>query len=100
MRRLVNDLLAWRGVPLFPEGGNKAHWITYTDILGWLQPLNEGRDKRDQITYDCLWVHAKRHYDFDGIVDYWTAWFYRELRKRPGRITGRRTYRTAPNKSH
>jgi hypothetical protein len=54
VRRLVNDLLGWRGVPVILEGGNKRRRITYTDILGMLEPLNEGRDKRDVITYNSL----------------------------------------------
>jgi hypothetical protein len=84
VRRLANDLLAWRGVPLVPDGRIKRHRITYTDILDWLEPLNEGRDEKDRITYDCLWTHAKRHYHLDGLIDYWTAWFYREMRKALG----------------
>ena len=39
-------------------------------ILRNLEPLNEGRDERHRITYDSLWVHAKRHYDLAGIVAY------------------------------
>ena len=81
VRRLVNDLLDWHGVPVILEGGSKLHRITYTDILGMLEPLNEGRDKRDRITYDSLWVHAKRHYDIEGIAAYWSARLPRELRK-------------------
>ena len=50
VRRLVNDLLDWRGVPII-LGGGKRHRITYADILRDLEPLNEGRDKRDRITY-------------------------------------------------
>ena len=80
VRRLVNHLLDWHGVQVFQKGG-KIHRITYADIARALQPLNEGDDKRDRITYDSLWIHAKRHYDLEGIVDYWRAWFYRELRK-------------------
>ncbi|MGO9101094.1 hypothetical protein [Mycobacterium sp.] len=40
--------------------------VTYADILRHLEPLNEGRDKRDRITYDSVWNHAKRHYDVVG----------------------------------
>ncbi|MGZ3680045.1 MAG: hypothetical protein ACXVDI_15900 [Ktedonobacterales bacterium] len=83
VRRLINDLLDWRGVPVFLEGG-KTHRITYADILRTLEPLNEGRDKRDRITYDSLWVHAKRHYDLAGIVGYWSARMDKELRKALG----------------
>ncbi len=80
VRRVVNDLLDWRGVHVILEGGNKRDRINYTDILGMLKPLNEGRDKRDRITYDSLWVHAKRHYDLAGIVAYWQTRLDRELR--------------------
>ena len=84
VRRLVNDLLDWHGVPVILEGGKKTHPITYTDIFGLLEPLNEGRDKRDRITYDSLWVHAKRHYDLEGLAAYWSARMHRELRKALG----------------
>ena len=84
VRRLVNELLDLRGAPAIVVGGHRGRGITYTDILGMLEPLNEGRDKRDRITYDSLWIHAKRHYTVEGMVDYWTAWFYRELRKALG----------------
>ena len=33
----------------------KTQWITYTDILRTLEPINEGCDKRDRVTYDSLW---------------------------------------------
>ena len=48
VRILVNDLLDWHGVPI---------------ILG--------RGKTHRITYDSLWVHAKRHYELAGITAYW-----------------------------
>ena len=69
VRVAVNDLLDWRGVPIF-LGRGKTHLVTYADILRDLEPLNEGRDKRDQMTYDSLWVHAKRHYGLAGIAAY------------------------------
>ena len=81
VRRLVNDLLRWRGAPVFLEGG-KTRRISYTEIL---RTINEGRDEKDRITYDSLWIHARRHHDLDGIIDYWTAWLYRELRALGGR---------------
>ena len=81
VRRLVNDLLDLRGAPAIVVGGNKGRRISYTDILGMLEPLNEGRDKGDRITYDSLWIHAKRHYDLAGIVAYWSAQMDNELRK-------------------
>jgi hypothetical protein len=62
VRVLVNKLLDWHGAPII-LGRGKTHVVTYADILRDLEPLNEGRDKRDRITYDSLWVHAKRYYD-------------------------------------
>jgi hypothetical protein len=74
LRILVNELLDWRGVPVFLDGG-KTHRISYTDSLDKLQPLNEGRDEGDRITYSSLWIHAKRHYDTAGVAAYWrTRW--------------------------
>jgi hypothetical protein len=72
VRRLVNERLDWRGVPI-PLGRGKAHRVTYADLLRDLAPLNEGRDKKDRITYDALWIHAKRHYDIAGRLAYWSA---------------------------
>ena len=80
LRILVNDLLDWRGVPLV-LGRGKAHRVTYTEILGMLEPLNEGRDQGDRITYDSLWVHAKRHYDLAGVAAYWTTRMSKELKE-------------------
>ena len=37
-----------------------------------------------RITYDSLWVHAKRHYDLAGIAVYWRARMYKELRNALG----------------
>jgi hypothetical protein len=88
VRRLVNDLLDLRGAPAIVVGGNKGRRITYTDILGWLEPLNEGRDEHDRITYSSLWIHAKRHHDFEGIAAYWESQMVKELRhalRRSGR---------------
>jgi hypothetical protein len=81
VRRLVNDLLRWRGVRVSLGGGETRRMISYAHILRTLEPINEGRDQRDRITYDCLWVHAKRHYNTEGVVDYWTAWFPREIHR-------------------
>jgi hypothetical protein len=83
VRRLVNYLLDWRGVPII-LGPGKIHRITLTEILRDLEPLNEGRDNRDRITYDSLWVHAKRHYDLAGVTAYWTARMHKELMKALG----------------
>ena len=80
VRILVNELLDWRGVPVTREGG-KTHRITLTEILRDLEPLNDGRDKRDQITYDSLWVHAKRHYDLAGIAAYWRTRMSKEFKE-------------------
>jgi hypothetical protein len=70
-RLLVNELLNWRGVPIILPG--KTHVVTYADIFRDLEPLNEGLEKRDRITYDCLWIHAKRHYDVIGTPAYFMA---------------------------
>ena len=79
MRIQVNKLLDWHGVPVFREGG-KTHSTTYADILRVLEPLNEGRDKGDRITYDSRWIHTKRHYEIAGIAAYWSTRTYKELR--------------------
>ena len=79
VRLLVNELLDWRGVPIIVEGG-KWHRISYADILRGLEPLNEVRDERDRITYDSLWIHAKRHRDVAGVAAYWAARMNREFR--------------------
>ena len=65
VRSLVNELLDWRGVPIF-LGRGKIHRITLTDILRDLAPFNEGRDDRHRITYDSLWNHSQRHYGLPG----------------------------------
>lgn len=79
MRVRVNELLDWHGVPII-LGRGKTHVVTYTDILRDLEPLNEGRDKKNRITYDSLWVHAKRHYDLAGIMAYWEAQLDKEMK--------------------
>ena len=78
MRVLVNKLLDWHGAPII-LGRGKTHLVTYADILRDLEPLNKGRDKKDRITYDSLWVHAKRHYDDAAITAYWRARMHQEL---------------------
>jgi hypothetical protein len=78
VRVLVNKLLDWHGGPII-LGRGKTHVVTYADILRDLEPLNEGRDKSDRITYDSLWVHAKRHYDDAAVTAYWIAWMHKEL---------------------
>ena len=83
VRVLVNKLLDWHGAPII-LGRGKTHVVTYADILRDLEPLNEGRDKKDRITYDSLWVHAKRHYDLAGITAYWRARMHKELMKALG----------------
>jgi hypothetical protein len=59
--------------PPITLGRGKTHVVTYADILRDLEPLNEGRDESARITYDSLWVHAKRHYGLAGIAAYMTA---------------------------
>ena len=80
VRILVNELLDWHGVPIF-LGRGKTHLVTYADILSDLAPLNEGRDTRDRITYDSLWVHAKRHYDLAGTAAYWKTRMSKEFKE-------------------
>jgi len=99
VRRLVNDLLRWRGIPIILVGGNRRRRVNYGDILAMLGPANEGREERDRITYSSLWIHAKRHYDTAAMVDYWETRFYQELRNAM-RGSGRRTCRTSQTKSH
>ena len=48
VRRLVNELLDWRGTPI-PLGPGKIHRVTYKDILCRLQPLNEGLSEECRI---------------------------------------------------
>jgi len=84
IRLLVNSLLNWRGVPI-PLGGRKTHVVTYADIVRTLQSINVGRDKRDQVSYSSLWVHARRHFDLDGISAYWGGGrIIKEVRKALG----------------
>ena len=80
VRILVNELLDWHGVPII-LGRGKTHLVTYADILRDLEPLNEGRDKRDRISYHSLWVHAKRHYDLAGTAAYWRTRMSKEFKE-------------------
>ena len=95
VRVLVNELLDWQGAPII-LGRGKTHLVSYADILRDLEPLNEGRDKRDRITYDSLWIHAKRHYDLAGIAAYWRARMHKGADECPTRITVRPDGRTDP----
>ena len=79
VRVLVNELLDWRGIPAH-FGTGKAHVVTYTDILRELEPVNKCRDKKNRITYSSLRVHAKRHYELAGIMDYWEARLDKEMK--------------------
>ena len=78
VRVLVNKLLDWHGAPII-LGRGKTDVVSYADILRDLEPLNKGRDKKDRITYDSLWVHAKRHYDHAWILADWRARMPKEL---------------------
>ena len=71
------------------SGPWQSHRITYAEILRDLAPINEGRDKRDRITYDSLWVHAKRHYDLAGQVAYRRTRTPKEFRKFKEALRGR-----------
>jgi hypothetical protein len=76
-------------VPIILKGG-KSRRITLTEILRDLESLNEGRDKRDRITYDSLWVHAKRHYDLAGIAAYWRSRADKEFKEFKMALRGQR----------
>lgn len=78
-RLRVDALLDWVGVPIM-LGNNKFHVVTYADILRDLEPLNGSRAPKDRITYNSLWIHAKRHYDVEGLLDYWSARMDKEFR--------------------
>lgn len=80
VRIRVDALLDWVGVPIV-LGPNKFHVVTYADILRDLEPLNGRRAPKDRITYNSLWVHAKRHYDLSGISDYWADRLDKEFRE-------------------
>ena len=56
-------------------------WSPTQNILRDLEPLNEARDKKDRITYDSLWVHAKRHYDLAGIAAYSSTRMSKEFKE-------------------
>lgn len=79
VRRHVNELLVWRGVPIVLPGG-KARRISLAEILRTLEPLNEGSKGGARITYDSLWVHARRHYEVAGKIAYWRARMLRDFR--------------------
>jgi len=68
------------GVPI-KLGRSKIHRITLTEILRDLAPFNEDRDERHRITYDSLWVHAKRQYDLAGITAYWRIRTQKEFKE-------------------
>jgi hypothetical protein len=72
VRVLVNKLLDWHGAPII-LGRGKTHMVAHADILRDLEPLNDGRDKSDRISYASLWAHAKRHYELAGTAAYFRA---------------------------
>ena len=80
VRVVVNELLDWRGVPII-LGRGKTHRITLTEILRDLEPLNEGRDKRDRITYDSLWVHCQASLRPAGTAAYWRTRMSKEFKE-------------------
>jgi hypothetical protein len=89
VRTLVNELLDWRGVPIV-RGRGKIHRITLTEILRDLEPLNEGRDNRDRITYNSLWIHSRRHYNLAGIAAYWRTRMQKEFKEFKKDLRGQR----------
>jgi hypothetical protein len=80
VRVVVNQLLDWRGVPVI-LGRRKIHRITLTEILRSVETLNEGRDARDRITYDSLWIHFQRHYSLAGKAPYWRTRTQKEFKE-------------------
>jgi hypothetical protein len=79
VRVVVNDLLAWRGVPI-STGAGPRHRLTYADIHRELAVLYQESDEGDQISYASLWVHAKRHYDLAGVAEYQRGQMVKQLR--------------------
>ena len=94
------DLLDWHGVSIF-LGRGKVRRITLTEILRHLAPINEGRDDKDRITYDSLWVHFQRHYDLAGIVAYRRTRMAKEFKKSssPCGMTGVGRLANSPGKA-
>ena len=80
VRVLVNQLLDWRGAPIF-LGPGKVHVVTYTDILHDLEPLNACLDKKKKITYHSLRGHAERHHSAAGRAAHWESRIEKELAK-------------------
>lgn len=48
-------------------------------LLHWLEPVNQTLPEDRQITYSCLWIHARRHYGADALIDHYTTRLGREL---------------------
>jgi hypothetical protein len=44
------------------------------------------KDKGDRITYESLWIHAKRHYDISGVAGYWRTRMVNEFRNALGGV--------------
>lgn len=44
------------------------------------------KDKGDRITYESLWIHAKRHYDISGVAAYWRTRMVNEFRNALGGV--------------
>jgi hypothetical protein len=80
LRRRVNELLDWHGVPV-AWGRGQVKALTYSDIL---KDVNEGRAEADLITLASLRVHRKSHYDLDGVVAHWAAQMDKMLRSALG----------------
>ena len=81
MRVLVNELLDWRGVPIISGGSQDTPDHSPPRSCAWLEPINEGRDKWDRITYDSLWIHFQGHYSLAGITAYWGAQMSKEFKE-------------------
>jgi hypothetical protein len=83
MRHLVNQRLDWVRTPIIKHEG-KSHTVTYADIFRALEPLNKTRDERERVSYDSLWVHARRHHDVAAVGAYLMAKMLKELVKTLG----------------
>ncbi|PBA29858.1 hypothetical protein CKJ65_18735 [Mycobacterium intracellulare] len=85
LRVRVNELLDWRRVPIRWRPSSAVSVVSYSDIL---REVNGRRDEADRITHASLRIHAKCHYHFDAVVDYWAAQMDKKLRNALGRFRG------------
>jgi hypothetical protein len=79
--RALSSTSCWTGAVSRSFGAVARPTWSPTQILRDLEPVNEGRDERDRITYDSLWIHAKRHYDLAGTAAYWRTRMSKEFKE-------------------